>query len=106
MSEALAESTVKIAGRDVLATWKVLISLGLAPVLYALYALLATILAVRAQLPLKWRVLTPFVVAFSLPFMNYAALKFGEAGFDVLKSVFVFMFFITAHGLCPDHSIH
>ncbi|PBK84700.1 hypothetical protein ARMGADRAFT_1132289 [Armillaria gallica] len=63
--EALAESVVKIAARDVIATWKVLISLGVAPLLHA----------------------TPFIVILSLPFMNFAALKFGEAGMDVLKSL-------------------
>jgi len=35
----------------------------------------------------KWKIWTPFLVIFSLPFMNYAALKFGEAGMDVLKSL-------------------
>ncbi|KAL0946932.1 hypothetical protein HGRIS_013092 [Hohenbuehelia grisea] len=85
--EALAASVVKVAGRDVLATWKVLISLGVAPVLYFLYAFLATLLAIKAQAPLKWRIATPFTVFALLPFMNYAALKFGEAGVDVLKSL-------------------
>jgi len=79
---------VKIAGRDVLATWKVLIALGVTPLLYAFYAILATMVAIRAKAPLKWRIWTPFLVTISLPFMNYAALKFGEAGMDVLKSVF------------------
>lgn len=85
--EALAASVVKIAGRDVLASWKVLIALGVTPVLYTLYAILATIVAVRAQLPMQWRIATPFLALISLPFMNYAALKFGEAGMDVLKSL-------------------
>ncbi|KAF8797994.1 glycerol-3-phosphate O-acyltransferase [Phlegmacium glaucopus] len=85
--EALAASVVKIAGRDVLATWKVLIALGVTPVLYALYAILATVVATRANAPVKWRILTPLLVIISLPFMNYAALKFGEAGMDVLKSL-------------------
>ncbi|KAF8959055.1 glycerol-3-phosphate O-acyltransferase [Flammula alnicola] len=84
---ALAASVVKIAGRDVLATWKILIAMGVTPVLYAFYAILATAIAVRAKAPLKWRIWTPFLVAVSLPFMNYAALKFGEAGMDVLKSL-------------------
>lgn len=44
-------------------------------------------MAVRAHAPLKWRILTPFIVLLSLPFMSYAALKFGEAGMDVLKSL-------------------
>lgn len=55
--------------------------------MYALYAIIATIIAVRAKAPLKWKILTPFLVIVALPFMNYAALKFGEAGMDVLKFV-------------------
>ncbi|KAL0071434.1 Glycerol-3-phosphate/dihydroxyacetone phosphate acyltransferase [Marasmius tenuissimus] len=85
--EALAKSTVKIAGKDVLATWKVLISLGVAPLLYSFYAFLAVMVMIRAQAPLKWRIMTPFVLFLVLPFMNLAALKFGEAGMDVLKSL-------------------
>lgn len=84
-SEALAASVVKVAGRDVLATWKVLISLGVAPVLYLFYAFIATIVAIKAHAPLKWRIAAPFLVLVSLPFMSVAALKFGEAGMDVLK---------------------
>jgi glycerol-3-phosphate O-acyltransferase/dihydroxyacetone phosphate acyltransferase len=83
--EALAASSVKIAGRDVLATWKVLIALGVTPVLYTIYAIIATVIAFRANAPLKWRLLTPFIVASILPFANLAALKFGEAGMDVVK---------------------
>ncbi|KDQ60853.1 hypothetical protein JAAARDRAFT_190990 [Jaapia argillacea MUCL 33604] len=85
--EALAASVVKVAGRDVLATWKVLISLGATPVLYGFYAFLAFIVASKANAPLKWRICTPFLVLMALPFIGYAALKFGEAGMDVLKSL-------------------
>ena len=80
---------VKVAGRDVLATWKILISLGIAPVLYFFYAMLATIIAYRADAPLSWMIWTPIMVAIALPFIGFAALKFGEAGMDVLKSVIV-----------------
>ncbi|KAJ6606886.1 glycerol-3-phosphate O-acyltransferase [Mycena sp. CBHHK59/15] len=85
--EALAASRVKIAARDVIATWKVLVSLGVAPVLYLTYACMGTLLAIRAKAPLKWRLITPFLILFSVPAMSYAALKFGEAGMDVLKSL-------------------
>ncbi|KAJ7069979.1 hypothetical protein C8F01DRAFT_977427 [Mycena amicta] len=85
--EALAASRVKIAARDVLATWKVLISMGVAPVLYLAYACAGTLVAIRTQAPLKWRLVTPLVVLFGVPAMSYAALKFGEAGMDVLKSL-------------------
>lgn len=85
IKEALAASTVKVAGRDVLGSWKVLISLGAAPLLYGLYAFIATAVMIRAGAPLKYRLWTPFIVVSALPFIGYAALKFGEAGMDVLK---------------------
>ncbi|KAI0306641.1 hypothetical protein B0F90DRAFT_1808291 [Multifurca ochricompacta] len=85
--EALAASVVKVAGRDVLATWKVLISLVMTPVLFAFYALVATCVAVKADAPLKWVLWTPFLTLLALPCLGYAALKFGEAGMDVLKSL-------------------
>ena len=85
VTEALAASTVKVAGRDVLGSWKVLISLGAAPLLYGLYAFIATAVMIQAGAPLKYRLWTPFIVASALPFIGYAALKFGEAGMDVLK---------------------
>ncbi len=95
ITEALAESVVKIAARNVIATWKVLISLGVAPLLYGFYAFVATLWSIRANLPLKWRIATPFIVILSLPFMNFAALKFGEAGMDVLK--YVLSSYLTFH---------
>lgn len=67
-----------------------LISLGVAPVLYLTYAILGTLLAIRAKAPMRLRVLTPFLVLFGVPAMSYAALKFGEAGMDVLKLVLLF----------------
>jgi len=85
--EALAASVVKVEGRDVIATWKVLISLGLTPVLYAFYAVLATIVAIKAHAPLRSVIWTPVLTAAVLPVIGYGALKFGEAGIDVLKCV-------------------
>ena len=85
VSEALAASEVKIAGRDVLATWKILVALGVTPVLYVFYAILSAVVAAKAGAPLKWKIWTPFIVLMILPMIGYAALKFGEAGMDVLK---------------------
>lgn len=84
-SEALAASSVKVAGRDVLATWKILISAGLAPVLYTVYAVLAGVLASRYSSTYKYRLYAPFLTMTALPFFGYSALKFGEAGLDVFK---------------------
>lgn len=85
--EALAASVVKVAGRDVLATWKILVALGVTPLLYGLYAFIATVIVFKAGAPLNVKLWTPFVVMLALPFIAYAALKFGEAGLDVLKSL-------------------
>lgn len=84
---ALAESTVKVAARDVVATWKILVALGLTPVLYGFYAFLAAVLAIRAGTSTLWVVWTSIVTFFTLPCVAYAALKFGEAGMDVFKSL-------------------
>lgn len=75
-----------------LATWKILISLGVAPVLYTFYSVLATYLVSQTNVAFKYKVATPFVVSTILPFMSYATLKFGEAGMDVFKYVWQFEF--------------
>lgn len=85
--QALAASTVKIAARDVVASWKVLFSLGATPLLYTVYAILATWIAWRqgASITLiKWM---PAIVFFIMPFFAMSSLKFGEAGMDVFKSL-------------------
>ncbi|KAK1926771.1 hypothetical protein DB88DRAFT_180717 [Papiliotrema laurentii] len=85
--EALAASTVKIQGRDVLATWKVLVSLAVVPLLYLAYTLLAVVAAYRFNLAPEWRPWVPVITLTLLPSLGYSALKFGEAGMDVFKSL-------------------
>lgn len=87
-TEALAASTVKIAGRDVLATWKVLVSLGMAPPLYLSYIVIAVATAYRHDLvPRKYLPWMPLALIIALPSIGYSALKFGEVGMDVYKSL-------------------
>jgi glycerol-3-phosphate O-acyltransferase/dihydroxyacetone phosphate acyltransferase len=83
--EALAASSVKIQGRDVLATWKVLVSLAVTPLVYVAYTIAVTITAYHYDLAPTWRHWMPVVVFCALPALGYAALKFGEAGMDVAK---------------------
>ncbi|PWN49373.1 hypothetical protein IE53DRAFT_380607 [Violaceomyces palustris] len=85
--EALAASQVKLQGRDVLATWKVLVSLGVAPILYSFYAAIATYLAHRYNLPPRHQLLMPLYALTILPTMSYSALKFAEVGIDIYKSL-------------------
>lgn len=90
--EALAASTVKIQGRDVVATWKLLVGLVFAPVLYTFYTTLLTWWTYRNRVqgyvpgwvPL-WAVVIFGYIFF--PAITFAALRFGEIGMDILKSL-------------------
>ena len=90
--EALAASTVKLQGRDVMATWKLLVALAFAPALYAFYTIAFTywIYHNRIQgcvpewVPL-WLVVLIGMVLF--PSITFAALRIGEIGMDILKSL-------------------
>lgn len=83
--EALKASTVKIKGKDVLATWKVLVALAGAPTLYTVYAIGAAVLAHELDLPTKYKYWAPIATYAGLPLIGYSALKFGEVGMDVYK---------------------
>lgn len=85
--EALAASTVKIKGNDVLATWKVLVALAGAPALYSIYAVGATVLAFKYEMSTKYKIYAPIATMAGLPLIGYSALKFGEVGVDVYKFV-------------------
>lgn len=78
---------MKIKGNDVLATWKVLVALAGAPTLYSIYAGGATVLAFKYDLSPKYKLWAPIATMAGLPLIGYSALKFGEVGVDVYKSV-------------------
>ncbi|EZF29144.1 hypothetical protein H109_01093 [Trichophyton interdigitale MR816] len=90
--EALAASSVKIQGRDVMATWKLLVALAFAPLLYTFYTVLLTYWTyshrvwgyVPAWVPL-WTIV-PFGF-WIFPSITFAALRIGEIGMDILKSL-------------------
>ena len=90
--EALAASTVKLQGRDVMATWKLLVALAFAPILYATYTVLLTCWThknrVQGYMP-EWVPLW-MVVIFGIvffPSITFAALRIGETGMDIVKSL-------------------
>ena len=90
--EALAASTVKLQGRDVLATWKLLVAMALAPTLYAFYTTLLTYWTYRNRVQgyvpdwvSLWMVVFFGFVFF--PAITFAALRIGEIGMDILKSL-------------------
>lgn len=83
--KALQGSTVKIAGRDVLATWKILIGLVLLPTMYGIYTLSLFFGLLQTDLALKWKFVLPAATWTLLPFISYASLRFGEIGMDIYK---------------------
>lgn len=88
-TEALKSSSVKLQARDVVATWKILVALVLAPALYWVYALLATWVTYRFDLfpeirPV-WLITLGAMIVF--PMITYAALRIGEVGMDIFKSL-------------------
>ncbi|EJT80057.1 glycerol-3-phosphate O-acyltransferase 1 [Gaeumannomyces tritici R3-111a-1] len=97
--QALAASTVKIQGRDVMATWKLLVSLVVAPCFYNFYC---TLVAYKVStdgfwgliptnvVVLNWKVVALVVWTISWPIfigITFAALRFGEIGMDIFKSL-------------------
>ena len=89
---ALAGSSVKIQGRDVMATWKILVSMAFAPILYNFYN---CVLAWRVHQDRLWGHVPEWVPLWMVflagwivfPAITFAALRFGEVGFDILKSL-------------------
>lgn len=90
--EALAASTVKIKARDVVATWKLLVSMALTPALLLFYMIIGTWWSYKNRvhgyvpdwMPLP---LVPVTALFLLPSICYASLRFGEIGMDIVKSL-------------------
>lgn len=91
--EALAGSSVKIQARDVLATWKLLVAMVFAPLLYVFYAIVGTYVVHRysigpPSLRHEWGFWAlPTVIMILLPMVTYSALRFGEIGMDIYKSL-------------------
>ncbi|KAH8810813.1 putative glycerol-3-phosphate O-acyltransferase [Xylogone sp. PMI_703] len=104
--EALAASVVKIEGRDVVGSWKILVAMGFAPVLYIWYTTIVTFwlsynrrdgfysdmvpwwMNARSYIPDSVP-LPLFAVGFFFLMIgvSFAGLRIGEIGVDILKSL-------------------
>lgn len=88
--EALAASVVKIKAKDVLSTWKILVAMVLAPMLYIFWSVIGTILIVRSKVlreyqPSIWII---FIIFYGWAVLTtYASLRMGEIGIDYYKSL-------------------
>lgn len=85
---ALANSTVKIKANDVVATWKILISMGFAPLLYSFYASVCTWYCKRQNYLPSYGLISMWFVLYALGVLvTYSALVTGEQGLDLLKLI-------------------
>jgi glycerol-3-phosphate O-acyltransferase/dihydroxyacetone phosphate acyltransferase len=104
--EALAASVVKLQGRDVITTWKLLVAMAFAPALYLYYTVIVSVWlsynrhdgSYTYRVP-WWMVARTYVPdfvpmwLFSISFfilmvaITFAALRIGEIGMDILKSL-------------------
>ncbi|KAI3004935.1 hypothetical protein CAN33_0027100 [Aspergillus niger] len=104
--KALAGSVVKLEGRDVVGTWKILVAMGLAPALYTWYTVIVTIWLHYCRHDGHYASVVPWwlnartyisdsipLALFSIFFfglmisVSFAGLRIGEIGIDVLKSL-------------------
>jgi glycerol-3-phosphate O-acyltransferase/dihydroxyacetone phosphate acyltransferase len=103
---ALAASDVKLEGRDVVGTWKILVAMGLAPTLYTWYTIVVTLWLHHCRHSGYYASLAPWQIradtyvpdsiplpVFSTTFfgllvaISFAGLRIGEVGVDIIKSL-------------------
>lgn len=83
--EALAGSLVKIKANDVVATWKILIGMGVAPLLYIFYSCVG-LYYFRDYKSINKFILF-WIIYISGAIVTYSALIFGDTGMDIFKSI-------------------
>jgi len=87
--EALANSSVKIAARDVLATWKILVAIVLAPLLFGLYSIILTY-ALHVHYP-QFHIGKLFLIGLASwiaqPIVYFTVLRLTENGIDIYRSL-------------------
>ncbi|KAI8917266.1 hypothetical protein DFJ77DRAFT_459763 [Powellomyces hirtus] len=88
MVEAKAGSNVKIWGKDVVATWKVLTTLGLIPLVLAFYSLSAFLFSSFAlDLDRRHSLMAAGLTLLFLPTLAWATIHMYDHGADIFKSL-------------------
>jgi len=83
--QAVAQSSVKLKGTDVVATWKLLVALVLVPLMWCGYTAAACILG--EALPAPWSDEVCLLAFFFLPFLAYGAVLAGDRLLGVARSL-------------------
>ncbi|KAJ3413695.1 hypothetical protein HDV05_007683 [Chytridiales sp. JEL 0842] len=87
-AEALAGSTVKLQGKDVMATWKVLVALVVTPILYLTYYMTFYLyLYMFTSYSNRYRWILTGLFAAICPAFGFAAVKASETGMDIIRSL-------------------
>ncbi|KAI9249686.1 hypothetical protein BDA99DRAFT_215572 [Phascolomyces articulosus] len=80
---------VKIAGKDVLATWKIIVAGIAAPMLYGFYAAIyfGYLLKRKPELTLQTKMIRACMVWAIQPILHYILMRLGDSGIDIYKSI-------------------
>ncbi|PJF18725.1 Glycerol-3-phosphate o-acyltransferase [Paramicrosporidium saccamoebae] len=85
---ALAASNVKLKGRDVLATWKLIVGFVLFPILYAVYSIpLIYELNLSGLSLLRIAFFVFFFSVFTMPWLSYLTVLVAERGYETYASI-------------------
>lgn len=94
--EGLKKSVVKLKGQDLLATWKIVVAITMAPTLYTLYSMIIIFLTRKYPYSIKWLIIPDFVFNHTILYFiywyillmitTYISFITGEIGMDTLKS--------------------
>lgn len=96
--QALLTSTVKIKAKDVIGTWKIIVALVLAPVIYSFWAAVATYILCGYAWMSSVPVWLMFVVCYGWGvFTTYASLRTGEIGIDYYKLLKPLLYLMLLH---------
>ncbi|CAG8817469.1 11513_t:CDS:10, partial [Gigaspora margarita] len=99
--EAVKSSSVKVKGRDVLATWKLLVALGVTPIFYGIYTLIILVIAYNNnwRFILNFGILSPIVVFIILSVITYGTMRLADTGLDIYRRVFYGYFSLSLRPL-------
>eukprot|EP00842_Homolaphlyctis_polyrhiza_P007111 jgi/Hompol1/98/HPOL_005224-RA len=87
---ALAGSSVKIAGKDVVTTWKLMTAAIVVPVLWTFYVLLSFFVTIAYRglfNGFSTAILNSFLTGIILPILGFASVRISDIGIDILKSL-------------------
>ncbi|KAL5036643.1 Glycerol-3-phosphate/dihydroxyacetone phosphate acyltransferase, variant 4 [Batrachochytrium dendrobatidis] len=99
-AEALAGSSVKISGNDVVTTWKLLTAMVVLPTLSTVYVIISYILA-RVYFTSSYTAIAIAVLtSITIPTLGFVTIRMSDIGMDILKSLPPLMVSLTT----PKHS--